>query len=236
MFSHVSLANAFEMGSYTPEDYTKTLESISAQVRDAIGQLPHFSDLNHDETSPIFHPAGEEDLARIRELAVPTQTRTVEQVIGEMNDIYSFRTRVGHPRFLTAIPSVATPASWLGDILASAFNAFSGVWRGGPGIATIELELIAWLAAQIGLPSSAGGIFVSGGSVANLTAMTAARDQRLKQHDRSKGIIYFSDQTHFCVPKALRILGFFDNQMRKIPSDKKFCMDVAKLEEAIIAD
>jgi L-2,4-diaminobutyrate decarboxylase len=224
------------MASYAPEEYTKTLESISAQVRDAIGQLPHFSDLNHDEASLIYSPAGEEDLAKIRKLAVPTQTRTVEEVIGEMNDIYAFRTRVGHPRFLSAIPSVATPTSWLGDVITSAFNAFSGVWRGGPGIATIEVELIAWLAAQIGLPSSAGGLFVSGGSVANLTAMTAARDQRLKQEDRSKGIIYFSDQAHFCVPKALRILGFFDNQMRQIPSDKNFCMDVAKLEETIIAD
>ncbi|KAL7924489.1 pyridoxal phosphate-dependent transferase [Trichoderma austrokoningii] len=72
--------------------------------------------------------------------------------------------------------------------------------------------------------------------MANLTAMTAARDQRLKQEDRSKGMIYYSDQTHFCVPKALRILGFFDNQMRKIPSNHSFCMDVDKLEEAIIAD
>ncbi|KAL7929510.1 pyridoxal phosphate-dependent transferase [Trichoderma chlorosporum] len=224
------------MGSYEPEDYIKTLASISAQVRDATGQLPHFSDLNHDEASSIHGPAGEEDLARIRKLAVPTQTRTVEEVISEMNDIYSFRTRVGHPRFLSAVPSVATPASWLGDSIASAFNAFSGVWLAGPGIATVEVELIAWLAAQVGLPSSAGGIFVSGGSVANLTAMTAARDQRLKQDDRSKGIIYFSDQTHFCVPKALRILGFFDYQMRKIPSDKNFYMDVAKLEETIIAD
>lgn len=235
-FPTFSFAIDFEMGSYAPEDYNKTLESVAAQVRDAIGQLPHFGDLNHDETSPIFRPASEDDLARIRELAVPTQHRTVKEVMGEMNDIYSFRMRVGHPRFLSAVPSVATPASWLGDILASAFNTFSGVWGGGPGIATIELELIAWLAAQIGLPSSAGGLFVSGGSVANLTAMAAARDQRLKQDDRSKGIIYFSDQTHFCVPKALRILGFFDNQMRRIPSDKNFCMDVAQLEEAIITD
>lgn len=223
------------MGSSAP-GYDKTLESVAAQIRDAIGQLPQFSDLNHDETSPIFHPPSEEDLARIRELAVPTQERTVEEVIGEMHDIYSFRVRVGHPRFLSAVPSVATPVSWLGDLLASAFNTFSGAWQGGPGISTIEVGLIAWLAAQIGLPSSAGGLFVSGGSVANLTAIATARDQLLKQDDRNKGIIYFSDQTHFCVPKALRILGFFENQMRKIPSDTNFCMDVAKLEEAIIAD
>lgn len=81
-----------------------------------------------------------------------------------------------------------TPLSWLGDLLSSAFNAYSGTWYGGSGIATIEVALIAWLAAQVGLPPSAGGTFVSGGSMASLTGIAVARDQRLKDDERTKGL------------------------------------------------
>jgi L-2,4-diaminobutyrate decarboxylase len=222
----------------SPLPLDETLEAITAQVWDAVRHLPRLRDhlYNDDDSTPVFLAATEEDVVRFREHAVPGLERPVEEAVTEAQDIFAFRAHVNHPRFLSAIPSPASPLSWLGDLLTSAFNTYSGVWQGGPGITTVEVTLVAWLAAQVGLPPSASGLFVSGGSMANLTAMAIARDQRLRDDERTRGVAYFSDQTHFCVPKVLRILGLFDGQMRTIPSDAKFRIDMVELEKAIITD
>lgn len=87
-----------------------------------------------------------------------------------------------------------------------------------------------------GYPSTAGGLFVSGGSIANLTALTAARDARLNYDQRSKAIIYVSDQTHSSVAKGLHIIGFSKEQIHIIPTDSCFCMDMKKLQDAVNKD
>ncbi|KAF4461318.1 hypothetical protein FALBO_11877, partial [Fusarium albosuccineum] len=111
-------------------------------------------------------------------------------------------------------------------------------WAASPGANAVEVSLCAWLAAQTGLPSSAGGIFTSGGSMANLTALVMARDRKLG-HDsatRARGVVYISDQTHFCIKKGLNILGFFPEQIRVLPSDAMGRMKVPELREAIKND
>jgi glutamate/tyrosine decarboxylase-like PLP-dependent enzyme len=96
------------------------------------------------------------------------------------------------------------------------------------------LVTIDWLKEACGLPSSAGGLFVSGGSIANLTALAAARDHR--PNDISQHVIYVSDQTHSSIDRALKILGYKAAQLRKITSDASFRIDIAELKRAIDAD
>ena len=78
-----------------------------------------------------------------------------------------------------------------------------------------------WITELFGLSSSAGGQFVSGASMANLTALTVARDQILGEDisRHSKAVAYISDQTHFRVVKALKIIVFSDRNVRILPSD-----------------
>lgn len=80
------------------------------------------------------------------------------------------------------------------------------------------------------------GALVSGGSIANLTALTVARDQMLDDNTRAQGVAYISDQTHFCVPKALYIIGFLKTQIRVILTDDNFRMDLTHLQDTIKAD
>ena len=87
-----------------------------------------------------------------------------------------------------------------------------------------------------GFPKESGGLFVSGGSIANLTALTAARDAKLSHEEYSKGMVYVSDQTHSSVVKGLHIIGFSKDQIRVIPSDALFAMDISALKAAIIKD
>lgn len=79
-------------------------------------------------------------------------------------------------------------------------------------------------------------MFVSGGSMANLTALTAARDNRLREDEWSQGVAYVSDQTHSSVAKGLHIIGFRADQVRKIPTDSQFRMDIDALKQALEQD
>src|SRR5204863_1289660 len=95
--------------------------------------------------------------------------------------------------------------------------------------------MVRWLCRVCGLPAEAGGLFVSGGSMANLTALVAARHAFL--NDRVEGAtVYFSDQTHSSVERALRVIGFAPEQLRKLESDREFKLPVAALRAAIAED
>lgn len=183
----------------------------------------------------ISRPSGAQ-LEKIRRRATPGTARSIEDILADAEEIFSYGYKVGHPRFFSCIPSPASPLSWLGDALTSAFNPFGGSWDAAPGVCTVETSLIEWIADRFGLPSSAGGQFVSGASMANLTAMTVARDQMLQDETRSKGVVYISSQAHFCIAKGLRIIGLSEKQIRTIDCDESFQMDIAKLTLAIFKD
>ena len=142
---------------------------------------------------------------------------------------------VQHPRFFAFIPSPSNFVSVMADALAAGFNPFAGNWLEGSGPAQIELVTIDWLREMCGLPETAGGLFVSGGSMANLTALAAARRAMLDGRGDA-AVIYFSDQTHNSVEKALRVLGFAREQIRALPSDEDFRLPVESLRRAVTED
>jgi L-2,4-diaminobutyrate decarboxylase len=173
---------------------------------------------------------------KVADHAIPGPARPIDEVTREAIKIFSLRIPLNHPRHFAGIPSVPSPVSWLGDMLISTFNTFNGTWRSSPAASTIEVAIIAWLASRVGMPPSAGGLFVSGGSIANLTGMMVGRDRKLDPMDRSRGVVYVSTQVHSSVSKGLRILGFLDSQIHTIEVDAKFCMDVSVLSERITVD
>ena len=128
---------------------------------------------------------------------------------------------VNHPRFFAFAPGPSNFVSAMADALASGFNVFSGISLEGSAAAQIEETVIDWLRQICGLPESAGGVLVSGGSMANLTALAAARKAALGD-EWHNATIYFSDQTHSSIARAASILGFRAKQLRRIPSDEGF--------------
>jgi glutamate/tyrosine decarboxylase-like PLP-dependent enzyme len=150
-------------------------------------------------------------------------------------DVFPNNLHVDHPRFFAFVPGPGNFVSTMADALASGFNVFNGTWLGGSAAAAIELNVIDWFRGFCGLPETAGGIFVSGGSAANLTALHAARSAKLGEAIQG-ATIYFSDQTHYSVERALRVLGFAREQFRKIPSDDRFRLPLESLRAVIRAD
>ena len=142
---------------------------------------------------------------------------------------------VDHPRFFAFIPSPSNYVGVMADALASGFNVFAGTWLGSPAAAEIELVTIDWLRKTFGMPETSGGLFVSGGSMANLTALTVAR-QTKKRSKSDRLVIYCSDQTHSSLERGLKVIGFQTHQIRKLRTDDSFRLNISDLRHALSDD
>lgn len=169
---------------------------------------------------------------------IPDEGRDVSDVVYEMQEeIYRKILPVQHPRSFVCIPSTMSLISWMGDVMINLYNPHAGCKANGPAADAIEKKLIRWFCGLAGYPEeTCGGLFVSGGSIANLTALTAARDAKLSEKERSLAVVYVSDQTHASVAKGLHIIGFAKDQIRVIPSDAAFSMDMQLLRENVEND
>jgi aromatic-L-amino-acid/L-tryptophan decarboxylase len=143
---------------------------------------------------------------------------------------------VSHPKSFAFVPGPSNYISAMADSLASGFNIFSGGWAASPAAAELEIVTMNWLLKIFGFPvKRGGGIFTSGGSMANLTALITARKIKCGD-DFSKAVIYLSDQAHSSNIKAIRVAGFKKEQIRIIPTDSEFKFSLNKLKNAIAKD
>ncbi|MGA1362863.1 MAG: pyridoxal phosphate-dependent decarboxylase family protein [Ilumatobacteraceae bacterium] len=117
---------------------------------------------------------------------------------------------VDHPRFFSYVPGAPTEAAGMFDVAISAANVYAGSWQEGAGAVFAENEALAWIVALAGLPGDAGGVFVSGGTAGNLSALIAARwkwrHDAGGRHDRSRGVIVASRAAHSSVQQAARAM------------------------------
>src|SRR5690348_3881251 len=137
------------------------------------------------------------------------------------------------PKFMAYIPGGGLFHSMMGDMLAAASNKYSGFASASPGAVRIENACVAWLASVIGYPETAAGTLTSGGSMANLTAVVAAREAR---DPEGGGAIYVTRFAHYCIDKALHIAGRGRSPKRVIATDAQYRMSVDALEQALEED
>jgi aromatic-L-amino-acid/L-tryptophan decarboxylase len=193
----------------------------------------HFAQLSEKRVGTKGDPAV---LRPLMKKPAPAEPVSPDEIFETMSrDIFSNMMNVGHPRHFAFVPVPSNFVSVMADTLASGFNVFSGSWLAGSASVALELAVIDWLRQWCGLPETAGGLFVSGGSIANLTAIVAARHAKL--NDRIEGaVVYYSDQTHSSVDRAWRVAGFLPDQIRKIPSDANFRLPLDVLARHIAED
>lgn len=207
------------------------MQQLGYRVVDTL--VEHFAGLRDGPVGAKGKPA--EMLARFAG-GPPERPADPNELVARLGkEVFPNNLHVDHPRFFAFVPGPGNFVSTMADALASGFNVFNGTWLGGSAAAAVELTVIDWFRGFCGFPETAGGLFVSGGSAANLTALHAARVARLGD-DIRRATIYFSDQTHYSVERALRVLGFAPSQFRKIASDDRFRLPVGALREAIAED
>lgn len=117
-----------------------------------------------------------------------------------------------HPGFLSFIPNAATEAASLFDLIVSASSIYGGSWMEGSGAVFAENQVLSFLAKEVGLPESAGGVFVQGGTVGNLSALVAARDAHRELLSKSgksfSGRLAFiaSKEAHSSLKSAAKVM------------------------------
>jgi glutamate/tyrosine decarboxylase-like PLP-dependent enzyme len=136
------------------------------------------------------------------------------------------------------IPGGGLYASALGDYLAAVTNRYSGVFFASPGAVRMENLLLDWMRELVGYPvESAGGNLTSGGSIANLMGVVAARDAAgLRARDVERAVIYTTEQAHHSLDKAVRIAGLGECIRRLVPLDERYRMRPDALGSAIARD
>jgi len=176
-------------------------------------------------------------IQKLRSIGFPKEGCPLHVVIDKMIEtVYANQAIMQHPRFFAFVPSPASPLSWIGDVFTNSYNPHAGTWLESSSASCLEQETIKWLCQQAGYPKTSGGIFVSGGSIANLTALVVARHAKLTEDEYADGVVYLSEQTHFSATKALRIMGLNSKQIRIIPCDEHFRIDTKCLEKEISRD
>ena len=112
-----------------------------------------------------------------------------------------------HPRYLAYIPSAPSEYASLFDLVVGASALYGGSWQEGAGAVFAENQALRWLSDLAGLPESAGGVFVQGGTIGNLSALVTAReDARAKFPEVTKWAIACSAEAHSSIATAAKIM------------------------------
>ena len=197
---------------------------------------------------PVTHDERPSDVraALDTDAPLPEQGADAAAVVADATErLFAHALFNAHPRFWGYITSSPAPIDVLGDLLASALNQNVGAWTLSPGATEIEVQVVRWIAAFLGYPAGAGGLLVSGGNMANLVCLLAARAAKAPWDVRTEGAmppgrgrlrLYASTETHTWLQKAADIMGLGTDAIRWIGVDDQQRIDVAALERALVAD
>lgn len=175
---------------------------------------------------------------------LPQHGTASDQLLREAASLlFNHSTFNGHPRFMGYITSAAAPLGALADLLAASVNPNVGGGPLSPMATEIEGQTIRWIAEMLDYPTDCGGLFVSGGNVANFTAFIAARKAKTEWDVRTAGMsegqrlrVYTSGETHTWIQKAADLFGLGTDAICWLPTDSNLRMDVAALRQQIEVD
>ncbi len=186
---------------------------------------------------PLDHPYTPAELAAAAGPTVTTDGLGALEALRVFTDVLAPACiSVDHPRFLSFVPAAPTEASIMFDLVVGASNIYAGSWLEGAGAVHAENEALRWIADLAGLPPSAGGVFVSGGTAGNLSALIAARwrwrDRADGRFDRVRGLIVASASAHSSVGQAARAM---DADVVLVDADARARIDGAAIRAVVDA-
>lgn len=196
---------------------------------------------------PVYQPMTADQRADLLDQPLPLQGITPAEILDRFAaTVLPFPMGNGHPRFFGWVNSPPAHLSVIAELLAAAMDPSAA---GGDHAAIyVERAAVRWLMELVGFPTEGSmGILVSGGSMASLTCLAAARHRlALRQgwNDRTDGlagdhpplVVYLSSEAHTTLHKAVELLGLGTRSLRVIPVDADFRIDVDALREAIAED
>src|SRR3954471_1199323 len=222
------------------------LDWDSARMRSladrAVGLYAEFLDGLDDMPISRHAPAAEVRAAVVR--LVPEQGMSDDELIAHLRDVLiEWGVQCGHPRFLAYVTGSGTVPGAVVDMLASGVNMNVGGWQLSPSASEIEQSLVRWFAGRFGTGEGATGRLVSGGAMANMVGLKAARDHMAGWDARRDGmaagpplVIYATDETHVVTDRAADALGLGTAAVRRLPVDARLRRVTGALREQMRAD
>jgi aromatic-L-amino-acid/L-tryptophan decarboxylase len=171
-------------------------------------------------------------------LKIQEDGRSIESIIDVLKtEVDATGISSASGKHLGFIPGGGLWISAVADMLSDISNKYSGIAFSGPGAVKIEIQVIKWMCNLVGYPEKAFGNLTSGGSIANLIAIKAARDfHGINSLNVRNAVIYFGEQTHHSIHKALNITGLHEAVLRTIPLTENYRLDITALEKQLLED
>jgi glutamate/tyrosine decarboxylase-like PLP-dependent enzyme len=224
------------METLDPTNWEEMRTLAHRMVDDAIDYVAGVRD------RPVWQPPPPDVAARLQAPA-PQEPQDTGDVYAEfLRDILPYPMGNIHPRFWGWYMGNGTFTGALGDFWAAIMNSNMG--GGNHGAVLVEQQVVGWLQDLLGFPQGAGGLLVSGGSMANLIGLAVARSAKAPYDVRAEGVaagpplvVYASTEVHSCNQKAVELLGLGHRHgLHKIPVLPDYRIDLDALAAAIAAD
>jgi len=222
--------------SLDPTDWPAFRVQAHAMLDDMLNYAEHL------RARPVWQPVPEPIRAHFQEKLPQhgTALATLHQQF--MHDILPYSIGNAHPGFMGWVQGGGTPVGMLADMLAAGLNANVGGREQIP--IEVERQILHWMRELFTFPASAGGVFVTGTSMANFMAVVIARNKFLGNQSRRTGLVasehrltaYTSAGAHGCVAKAMDLAGFGTAALRQIPMNAAFQIDLHQLARQIASD
>ena len=222
----------------------ETLDPVTWDQYQALGHQA-INDLLAFTSTVAERPVWQAPTAAMKALlgqSLPTAPTDVAAVYADfLTSILPFAKGNIHPLFFSWVEGNGTFSGALADFLASAMN--SNLAIGDHGAVYVEHQVINWCKELMGYPADSSGLLVSGGSMANITALTVARNAYQGGLIRRAGlrglpqlVVYCSTETHNCLAKAVDLLGIGTDYLRRIPVEADYRISLPHLREQVAAD
>ena len=179
------------------------LEPSADEIRDWGNSVTQFmiEYLGGLRDRPVYRHTSSREIRSGLDSKLPIKGTDFDSLLKVFRDtIVPFSRQNAHPRMFGYVQSPGTPIGAFADLLASTLNANLTIWRSAPAPVELERLTIDWIRQILGFNPEAGGLFVSGGSMANLAALAAARQTKYDSLGRLR--MYASSATHFSITKA----------------------------------
>jgi aromatic-L-amino-acid/L-tryptophan decarboxylase len=234
---------AVDGGWFEPDLPPETFRQLGYRVVDMIAD--YYSSLRE---RPVFPGRTGKEVAESFNEPLPLVGQDPRAILEEWEQkILPNATHLGSPRYFGYVNGSGSMMAALAEALAASVNMNVGAWKPAPAATEIERQTISWLAELLAYPTSCGGLFTSGGTMANFTALlTALRDRAPYDTTRDglqgngrmgRFLIYMADhEGHVSIVRVADILNLGRNAIRLVPSGEDLTMDPGALAEMVQSD
>jgi aromatic-L-amino-acid decarboxylase len=227
--------SAHPCGDMDPEAFRRAAHQLADWIADYLAD---------PSTHPVLAQVAPGDVSRQLPGEAPATGEPFEAIFADFEKILlPGITHWNHPGFFAYFAITGSGPGILGEFLSAALNQQAMLWRTSPAATELEAVVLRWLQRLMRLPDTFEGVIYDTASISTLHALAAARERALPDA-RVQGLaatgrrfaIYCSDQAHSSVDKAVILLGFGQDTLRRLPSDPDYRMQVDALRDAVTRD